>query len=426
MLFFLLTLFNVVSAYEFVGDLTFYGGAGVGGSCTSSYVPEGYTTVAMNSDQYDNGLVCGSCLEGVYHVGGESIYFSAIADNLCPECVYGDLDLGEIGDGRWDLEWSFVACPKTELVVTTQGSNSFYAKIKIEGGGAVDSVTVNGAQASPTPDGYWVVEDGSGSLGCGPTIDVVLDDGTKKTMCADGALFGGDCSGIPCEAGDVEETMGDPLEEPEVDEEPVVDIQPKEEVEPKEEVNKEEEVNHEEEVNEEEEDKEEEGTKEEVNKKKKPTEEEEVNEKEGSKEEVNEEEEPKEDEEVNEEEEINEKEEPKEEVEPKEEEKVEPKVEPKVEEEVKPKEEPKVNEERCAPMYRQCGGSDHEGPVCCEDPYTCVVVNEWYSQCRYIEHDGEKCQSQWKQCGGFGWSGETCCKRGFKCTYKNDWYSHCI
>ena len=128
----LLSLGSVV-AYEFSSDLTFYGGAGSGGSCSSSYVPEGFTTVAMNSDQYDDGLVCGSCLKGVYHPPGGSVYFDAIVDNKCPECVFGDLDLGEVGDGRWDVEWSFAECPKIgNLIVTTQGSNAFYGKIKFE------------------------------------------------------------------------------------------------------------------------------------------------------------------------------------------------------------------------------------------------------------------------------------------------------
>ena len=185
-----------VSCYEFTGDLTFYGGAGSGGACSSSYVPNGYTTVAINNDQYDNGLACGSCLEGVYHIGGESIYINAIVDNLCPECVYGDLDLGEIGDGRWDLEWSLTECPPIdELIVTTQGSNSYYGKIKVEGGGAVEHVLVNDQHTTPTPDGFWVLEDLTGSLGCGPKLDISFASGKTKTVCADSNLFGGFCSG---------------------------------------------------------------------------------------------------------------------------------------------------------------------------------------------------------------------------------------
>ena len=192
----LFSIFWCVSSYEFTGDLTFYGGAGTGGACSSSYVPHGHTTVAINNDQFDNGLACGSCLEGVYHIGDESIYIKAIVDNLCPECVYGDLDLGEVGDGRWDLEWSLIQCPPIdELIVTTQGSNSYYGKIKVEGGGAVDSLIVNDQQTTPTPDGYWVVEDPTGSLGCGPKLDISLASGKTNTVCADSKLFGGSCSG---------------------------------------------------------------------------------------------------------------------------------------------------------------------------------------------------------------------------------------
>jgi len=205
-----------ISAYEFSNDLTFYGGAGSGGSCSSSYVPEGFTTVAMNNDQYDGGMVCGSCLKGVYHPPGGSVYFDAIVDNKCPECVFGDLDLGEVGDGRWDVEWSFSECPKIEsLIVTSQGSNSFYGKIKFEGGGSISTVKINGMDTVPTDDGFFVIEDTSGSLGCGPMADVVTSYGKTHKMCLDPELFGGDCSGEKCS---VESEQDEVDEQDDVDE----------------------------------------------------------------------------------------------------------------------------------------------------------------------------------------------------------------
>ena len=34
-----------------------------------------------------------------------------------------------------------------------------------------------------------------------------------------------------------------------------------------------------------------------------------------------------------------------------------------------------------APRWGQCGGNGWTGPKTCESPWTCTVVNEWYSQC---------------------------------------------
>ena len=53
-------------AKGYTGDLTYYGGDGSNGACSQSWVPSGYTTVAMNSDQYDNGGACGTCVYGCF------------------------------------------------------------------------------------------------------------------------------------------------------------------------------------------------------------------------------------------------------------------------------------------------------------------------------------------------------------------------
>jgi len=81
---------------------------------------------------------------------------------------------------------------------------------------------------------------------------------------------------------------------------------------------------------------------------------------------------------------------------------------------------------KCSDSFQQCGGKKYTGVTCCKEPYSCVVLNEYYSQCKYIESEGDSCQAKWKQCGGLEWKGETCCKRGFQCVYKNEWYSHCL
>jgi hypothetical protein len=33
------------------------------------------------------------------------------------------------------------------------------------------------------------------------------------------------------------------------------------------------------------------------------------------------------------------------------------------------------------PHYAQCGGAGYTGPTVCQSPYTCTVMNAWYSQC---------------------------------------------
>eukprot|EP00612_Vaucheria_litorea_P002025 CAMPEP_0171455436 /NCGR_PEP_ID=MMETSP0945-20130129/2333_1 /TAXON_ID=109269 /ORGANISM="Vaucheria litorea, Strain CCMP2940" /LENGTH=290 /DNA_ID=CAMNT_0011980679 /DNA_START=96 /DNA_END=969 /DNA_ORIENTATION=- len=193
----LLATSSLVSSYS--GDLTFYGGAGKKGSCSQNHVPPGFKTVAINAPQYDDGASCGSCLEGCYNKNGQTTCFKAIVDNLCPECSYGDLDLGESGDGRFDIDWNFTECPKADLKFSTEGSNQWYGKIKVEGGGPIQSMVVNGKTTSSTPDAFWVVDDGSGKLGCGPKVTVNFLSGRTIEKCLPGSLFGGSCeSGDRC------------------------------------------------------------------------------------------------------------------------------------------------------------------------------------------------------------------------------------
>lgn len=69
--------------FKFSGELTYYGGAGVRGACTSDYVPPGYATVAMNAPQY-SGSVCGKCVNACFEDNGGERCFNAIVDNKCP------------------------------------------------------------------------------------------------------------------------------------------------------------------------------------------------------------------------------------------------------------------------------------------------------------------------------------------------------
>jgi len=72
-------------------------------------------TVAINAPQYEDGLVCGKCV--LIHPKGTGIGMTPIVepifatiDNECPECHFGDIDIGMSGDGRWEIEWDFVPC----------------------------------------------------------------------------------------------------------------------------------------------------------------------------------------------------------------------------------------------------------------------------------------------------------------------------
>lgn len=117
---------NISSSFD--GDGTFYGdgGAGEKGACMLKRGFNGVaTTVAMNKAQYDNGRSCGKCVtisgQGV-GLGQTPIIGPILAtiDNECPECKFGDIDLGLGGDGRWRISWDFIDCPvKTNLNLRT-------------------------------------------------------------------------------------------------------------------------------------------------------------------------------------------------------------------------------------------------------------------------------------------------------------------
>ena len=105
-------------AAKFNGDGTFYGAGGHGelGACMLSRGFNGViNTVAINKDQWNDGAVCGKCLmiqpsdKGIGTTPINSTIFATI-DNLCPECHYGDVDIGMSGDGRWQITWDFIAC----------------------------------------------------------------------------------------------------------------------------------------------------------------------------------------------------------------------------------------------------------------------------------------------------------------------------
>ncbi|EKU21787.1 hypothetical protein NGA_0225800 [Nannochloropsis gaditana CCMP526] len=104
------------SAYD--GDATFYGqgGAGQGGACMLERGFNGVgITVAINQAQWDGAGSCGKCIKLTGNGDGSGMTpvvgpIYATVDNLCPECSFGDIDLGLGGDGRWQAHWDFVDC----------------------------------------------------------------------------------------------------------------------------------------------------------------------------------------------------------------------------------------------------------------------------------------------------------------------------
>lgn len=111
-------IFLPLAYSSFEGQATFYQiqPRGEFGSCM---LPRNFNninnTVAINRPQYENGLVCGKCVlitpKGT-GIGTTPITKSIFAtiDNECPECHFGDIDIGLPGDGRWEITWDFVPC----------------------------------------------------------------------------------------------------------------------------------------------------------------------------------------------------------------------------------------------------------------------------------------------------------------------------
>eukprot|EP00833_Pecoramyces_ruminatium_P001037 jgi/Orpsp1_1/1175069/evm.model.c7180000052518.1 len=42
----------------------------------------------------------------------------------------------------------------------------------------------------------------------------------------------------------------------------------------------------------------------------------------------------------------------------------------------------KLTSAACGGAYAQCGGSGFQGSACCQSGYSCVALNQWYSQCK--------------------------------------------
>ncbi|CAN0259808.1 unnamed protein product, partial [Pylaiella littoralis] len=123
--------------------------------------------VALNGPQYDDSLLCGSCIEGEFPQGssGNAIpdtYMAYVSDK-CPECVEGDLDFGISGDGRLLVDWKLVPCPGESTSFHFEGSNGYYWKVQVRGTETpVLTLSINEEEAARTDDNFFELENQSG------------------------------------------------------------------------------------------------------------------------------------------------------------------------------------------------------------------------------------------------------------------------
>ncbi len=107
---------------EYSGIATMYGGQINGGACGFKKFNNNFVNgVAINAEQYNNSLACGSYI----HIKSNLNYQDSIVmvTDICPECKLGDLDLfKESYDsiiqkpyGREPIKWEFIDCPETYL-----------------------------------------------------------------------------------------------------------------------------------------------------------------------------------------------------------------------------------------------------------------------------------------------------------------------
>lgn len=183
---------------SYKGDATYYSDGTIG-ACSMDVRPDGYRTVAVNSKQWDNGAMCGTCVEGYYTETSGTVNFKAIIDNLCPECAHGDLDFrqnaGGPGDGRWPLEWKIIPCPSSgPLTVKQEGGNQYYSKIKIEGGPSpVTALNCDGREGKKTSDAFFEFQDNSGTFCKGAECTVSFTNGAPQSLSVSGQQLGGFC-----------------------------------------------------------------------------------------------------------------------------------------------------------------------------------------------------------------------------------------
>lgn len=102
--------------------------------------------------------------------------------NRCPECSWGDIDFGISGDGRWDVEWEFVACPEASTTFHFEGSHGFYWKVQVRGTKTpVETLRINDEQAARTDDNFFILQNNSGQEWGTNTVKITTVGGVTET-----------------------------------------------------------------------------------------------------------------------------------------------------------------------------------------------------------------------------------------------------
>eukprot|EP00803_Ostreobium_quekettii_P004794 evm.model.scf_1049EXC.1 EVM.evm.TU.scf_1049EXC.1 scf_1049EXC:9030-10199(+) len=209
----------------FYGDGTYYGPSNWGACVLRDPVPSYYSgmmPVAMNVAQFEDSASCGTCLQvwgsgngaGANPITGSFMAF--VSDN-CPGCKWGDIDLSTNGDGRWDVQWTAVPCPDSQISFKFEGSHQWYLKVQPRGmKSPAVKVTIDGQWAKHSTDNFFEVWNGGGFNFPVPiTVETVL--GCTYSAYLNGhsgeeyppGLYNYDCSGVA-----KEHTSGSPQPPP--------------------------------------------------------------------------------------------------------------------------------------------------------------------------------------------------------------------
>jgi hypothetical protein len=76
--------------------------------------------------------------------------------------------------------------------------------------------------------------------------------------------------------------------------------------------------------------------------------------------------------------------------------------------------------------WKKCGGSSFNGTGFCNNGLTCVLINEYYSQCQFVEDTCNGCPTRYNQCDGRKFIGKKCCSKDLTCVKHNEYYSQCM
>lgn len=118
------------------GIATYYDATGAG-NCSFPASPGDLLVAAMNTPEWNNSAVCGSCAEVMGPNGSVTV---RIVDR-CPECAAGHLDLSQqafariapIASGRVNTRWRFVSCDVRGAISLhwKDGTNPYWAAIQV-------------------------------------------------------------------------------------------------------------------------------------------------------------------------------------------------------------------------------------------------------------------------------------------------------